>query len=240
MKFLFTVHPMFGHFHAMVPLAQSLKEHGHEVAFATGKSFGPVIQRTGFLHFPCGMDFDGSKDIFEALPEWTALKARYSDGGLQQLYGFIEGLGPRMADDLIGLVAAWQPDVIVRDPLEFGGYIAAEIYGLPHATLIWATYISAKALCPEAVAELRQCYELPDDPQLNTLDRYLVLDFLPSSWTFPNLPYPPVAHRFCAPPFDLSSGDARLPDWLDALPNRPIIFDDKDQIIATLLMTNSL
>jgi len=224
MKVLFTMHPMFGHFHSMVPLAQSLKEHGHEVAFATGKSFGPVIRRIGFLHFPCGLDFDGSKDIFEALPEWEIIKAGYSDGGLQQLYGFIHALAPRMADDVIGLVEAWQPDVIVRDPVEFGGYIAAEIYGLPHATIIWATYISAKALCPEAVVELRQRYGLPDDPDLDTLDRYLVLDFLPSSWTFPNLPYPPVAHRFCAPPFDLSSGDARLPDWLDALPNRPIIY----------------
>jgi UDP:flavonoid glycosyltransferase YjiC (YdhE family) len=224
MRFLFTMNPAFGHFHSMVPLAQSLKEHGHEVAFATGKSFGPVIGRNGFLPFPCGLDFDGSKDIFEALPEWGAIKARYLDIGLQQLYGFIEGLAPRMADDLIRLVATWQPDVIVRDPVEYGGYIAAEYYGVPHASVIWATYISAKALCPEAVLELRRRYGLPDDPDLDTLDRYLVFDFLPSSWAFPNLPYPPVAHRFCAPPFDLSSGDARLPDWLFTLPHQPTVY----------------
>ncbi len=224
MKFLFTVHPMFGHFHAMVPLARSLQEHGHAVAFATGKSFGPVIRRNGFLHFPCGIDFDGSKDIFEALPEWEAIRARYSMSALQQLCGFIQGLAPRMADDLIGLVGTWKPDVIVRDPVEFGGYIAAECYGLPHATIIWATYISAKDLCADAVLELRRRYRPPADPGLDTLDRYLVLDFLPASWTFPDLPYPPVAHRFCAPPFDLSSGDARLPDWMDTLPDQPTVY----------------
>ncbi|MBF8285752.1 MAG: hypothetical protein HW378_4667 [Anaerolineales bacterium] len=214
---------MFGHFHAMVPLAQALKEHGHEIAFATGKSFGPVIRRTGFLHFPCGLDFDGSKDIFEALPQWETIKARSpADAGLQQLYGFVQGLAPRMADDLIWLVDTWKPDVIVRDPLEFGGYIAAEHYGLPHATIIWAMYISAKALCADAVLELRRRYRLPDDPELNTLDRYLALDFLPSSWTFPGLPYPPVAHRFCAPPFDLSS-NGRLPGWMDTLPDQPTV-----------------
>jgi MGT family glycosyltransferase len=114
--------------------------------------------------------------------------------------------------------------VIVRDPVEFGGYIAAESYGLPHATPIWATYISAKALCPDAVTGLRKRYRLPDDPGLETLDRYLVLDFLPSSWTIPNLPYPRVAHRFCAPPFDLSGGDAELPDWLSTLPHQTTVY----------------
>ena len=89
---------MVGHFHAMVPLALSLREHGHEVAFATGKGFEPIVRRTGFQHFPCGLDFDGSKDIFEALPEWEAIKAKLpGDEGIQQLYGFVQGLAPRMA-----------------------------------------------------------------------------------------------------------------------------------------------
>ena len=224
MRFLFTMQPAFGHFHSMVPLAQALKDHGHEVAFATGAGFGPVLQRNGFVHFPAGFNFDGSTDIFEALPEWSAIQAKYPAGGLQQLYGFIEGLAPGMADDLIGLVAAWRPHVIVRDQLEFGGYIAAEYHGVPHATIIWATYISAKALCPEAVLELRRRYGLPEDPDLDTLDQYLVFDFLPAAWAFPNLPYPPVAHRFCAPPFDLSGGDARLPDWVSTLPSQPTVY----------------
>jgi UDP:flavonoid glycosyltransferase YjiC (YdhE family) len=224
MRFLFTMHAAFGHFHAVVPLAQALKDHGHEVAFATGESFGPVIRRNGFLHFACGFDSDGSADLLEALPGWPAHDADHPADGLQQLYGFINGLGPRMAGDLIGLVAAWQPAVILRDPVEFGGYIAAEYHGLPHATPIWATYISARDLCPAAVLELRRRFGLPDDPALATLDRYLVLDFLPSSWTLPDLPYPPVAHRFCAPPFDLSSGDARLPDWLPTLSPQPTVY----------------
>jgi UDP:flavonoid glycosyltransferase YjiC (YdhE family) len=114
--------------------------------------------------------------------------------------------------------------VIVRDPVEFGGYVAAELRELPHATPIWATYISAKHLCPDAITALRLRYSLPEDPGLETLDRYLVLDFLPSSWTMPSLPYPPVAHRFCAPPFDLSGGDASLPEWVSALPHERTVY----------------
>jgi UDP:flavonoid glycosyltransferase YjiC (YdhE family) len=222
MRFLFTLQPAHGHFHSMVPLAQALTAHGHDVAFATGKGFGPVVQRVGFHHFPCGFDFDGSKDILEVLPEWETIKRMPISPGEQQLYGFIQVLAPQMADDLIELMNTWKPDVIIRDPVEFGGYIAAEHYALPHATVLWAFYISAKFSCADAVVELRQRYGLPDDPHLDTLDRYLVLTFLPASWTFPNWPPPPVTHRFCAPPFDLSS-EAGLPEWVESLPDRPTV-----------------
>lgn len=224
MKFLFTVQPLFGHFHAMAPLALALKEHGHEVAFATGQSFGSTLQRVGFQHFPCGLDLSGEPNaIFEALPAWEAVKAKYPSVGAQQVYGFVQALGPKMADDVITLMKSWQPAVIVRDPLEFGGYIAAESLGLPHATITWSIYINPKHLCPEALVELRQRYGLPEDLELNTLDQYLVFNFLPDTWNFPMAPFPPVTHRFCTPPFDLSS-DARLPDWITALPDRPTIY----------------
>lgn len=224
MRFLLTLSPTFGHFHALVPLALALKESGHDLAFATGKGFGSVIHSAGFQHFPCGLDFDGSRDIFTALPEWEAIKAQApSDVAFQQLHGFVLGLAPRMAHDLLDLAGTWKPDVIVRDPLEFGGYIAAEFYGIPHATPIWATYIPAQYLVPAAVSELRRSFGLRDDPGLISMDRYLVLDFLPPSWTFPDLPYPPVAHRFCAPPYDMS-GDSRLPNWVDALTGQPTVY----------------
>jgi UDP:flavonoid glycosyltransferase YjiC (YdhE family) len=224
MKFLFTVQPLFGHFHAMVPLALALKDHGHEVAFATGKNFGPTVQRVGFQHFPCGLDLSSEPNsIFETLPDWEAIKAKYPSVGAQQVYGFIRALGPKMADDVIELTETWQPDVTIRDPLEFGGYIAAESSGVPHATITWALYINPKPLCPEALSELRQRYALSDDPELNTLDRYLVFNFLPDAWQFPMAPFPQVTHRFCAPPFDLSS-EAQLPEWITALPDRPTVY----------------
>lgn len=221
MKYLFTIHPMFGHFHSVVPLAQTLKDHGHEVAFATGKSFGPVVQRVGFQHFSCGLDFDGSKNIFETLPE--VIKQKQCSEGEKQLYGFIQALAPKMADDLIRLVKYWEPDVIIRDPVEFGGYIAAEYYGLPHVSIMWAMYISAKHLCADTLIELRRSYKLSDDPGLDTLDKYLVLDFLPASWMFPNSFLPLVTHRFCAPPFDLSY-DLGLPEWINTLPDQPTVY----------------
>lgn len=224
MKFLFTVQPLFGHFHAMVPLALALKDHDHEVAFATGLNFASTVRRVGFQHFPCGLDLGAAPDgVFETLPDWEIIKAKYPSAGVQQVYGFIQALGPRFADDAIAVMKTWQPDVIVRDPLEFGGYIAAEYYSLPHATIAWAVYINPQPLCPEALIDLRRRYALPDDPELNTLDRYLVFNFLPPAWQWPLAPFPIVTHRFGAPPFDASSDD-HAPDWISALPDRPTIY----------------
>lgn len=224
MRFLLTVQPFIGHFHAMVPLALALKEHGHEVAFATGQSFGSTVQHVGLEHLPCGLDLSSEPhDIFETLPDWESVIAKYPSVGAQQVYGFIQALGPKMAADVIALMQNWQPDVIVRDPLEFGGYIAAEHCGLPHATITWAIYIDPRLLCPEALLDLRARYSLPDDPELNTLDRYLVFNFLPPAWKLSMAPFPAATHRFCAPPFDLSGTD-HLPDWISALPDRPTLY----------------
>jgi UDP:flavonoid glycosyltransferase YjiC (YdhE family) len=223
MRFLFTVQPTFGHFHATAPAAVALKEQGHEVAFATGASFGAVIERMGFVHFPCGLDFDGSKDVLESLPGRESLQARFSgSAAIQQLYGFVEELAPIMTEDLIQLVEAWRPDLIVRDPLEYGGYIAAERAGLPHATITWGIYIPAQLICPDALAALRQRYGLPADPGLKTIDQYLALNFLPPSWKFPDSPVEDITYRFCAPPFDRSF-DEGLPDWIYTLPDQPTV-----------------
>lgn len=73
MRTLFIVQPMLGHFHAMVPLARALQAAGHDVAFATGQGFGPSVQRAGFRHFSCGLNFDGS--LGRRLPRFISLLA---------------------------------------------------------------------------------------------------------------------------------------------------------------------
>lgn len=223
MRFLLTTQPMYGHFHAMVPIAQALREHGHEVAVATGKRFGPVVQHAGLTHFPCGMDFDGSKDIFEALPERESIRARFpAMEGVQQLHGFVEGLAPQMVEDLTALVGTWKPDVIIRDPLEYGGYIAAELAGLPYATITWAIYISPHFLITDALLALRHRYGLLDDSDLQKMDGYLVLSFMPPSWPYSYSSVLHVTHRYRSQPFDLNSSDM-LPAWIDKLPDRPTV-----------------
>ncbi|HEX2905439.1 MAG TPA: glycosyltransferase, partial [Phototrophicaceae bacterium] len=202
--------------------AQALQARGHEVAFATGQGFGPVVKHVGFQHFPCGLDYDGSGDVFPTLPEWPDIQSQPLPPALQQLYGFIAALGPRMADDLIPLVESWQPALIVRDQLEFGSYIVAERFSLPYASVMWALYIDPRYGCAEALVELRQRYGLPDSSNLAAFDRYLVLKSLPPEWNSVGAPEAPVTHSFCTPPFDQSQTD-QLPAWVETLPARPTI-----------------
>ena len=225
MKFLLTTQPTSGHFHAMVPLARALQDGGHEVAFATGERFGAAVKAAGFRHFACGFDFDGVGNIFLQLPEWEEIRRLPLPEPVQQLYAFAIVLGPKMFEDLMVIGQTWQPDVVVRDPMEFGGYAAAEKWNIPHATVMWAFYIAPqKVESGRAILELRQRCGLEPDPDLSTLDSYLVLDFLPPSWEFPGWPSPPVTHRYCAPPFDWDGSEAMPPEWMADLPARPTVY----------------
>ncbi len=56
MRVLFTTQPASGHFHPLVPLAQALVAAGHEVRFASSRSFCPDIAASGFTAIPAGLD----------------------------------------------------------------------------------------------------------------------------------------------------------------------------------------
>jgi UDP:flavonoid glycosyltransferase YjiC (YdhE family) len=205
----------------MMPLAEALKDHEHEVAFATACAFGELIERLGYFHFPCGVDFDGSTDVLDQLsaPQKRSVQASFPDAvPLQQLQAFIVGLAPKMAEDLAQPIASWKPDLIVRDPLEFGGYIAAEKKGLPYASTSWTTYIPTQFLCPEALLELRRRHGLDDEASaLANFDQYCVINFLPHSIGGADSPVQQLTHRYCATPFD-RHGEVDIPDWIKSLP----------------------
>ena len=65
MRVLFTSTPNYGHFHPLAPVARTLADAGHEVAFATGAGFVPVVAHAGFRHFPAGYD----QDLTAAYPQ---------------------------------------------------------------------------------------------------------------------------------------------------------------------------
>jgi UDP:flavonoid glycosyltransferase YjiC (YdhE family) len=123
------------------------------------------------------------------------------------------------------LCAEWQPDIIVRDEIDFGAVVAAERLGLPHATvLVIATgSFVRRSLVAEPLNRLRAEHGLPPDPDLAMLSRYLVLSPFPPSYRDPAFPLPATAHSIRP----LTPGAARndpAPAWITQLNGAPTVY----------------
>lgn len=223
MRVLCTTQPLYGHMHSLMPYALALRAQGHDVAFATARGFAPVVERLGFRVFPCGVDFDAATNIFSKLSGCRTILEQGLPPVWAQLWGFILGLGPQMAADLLENVSAWQPDLVLRDPVEFGGYIAAERWGVPHTSVLWAIYINPCVWIPPWLAELADRFGLPAESGFERYNRWLVLKSLPAVWSITPPGEPPTTRAFCVPPFDRST-DAPLPAWIETLPERPTVY----------------
>jgi hypothetical protein len=88
------------------------------------------------------------------------------------------------------LCAEWQPDLLVRDEIDFGCVVIAERLGLPYATVlvIAAGSFVWHSLVTEPLNQLRAEHGLPPDPNLAMLSRYLVLSPCPPNYRDPAFP----------------------------------------------------
>ena len=139
---------------------------------------------------------------------------------------FADLYAERMIPDLLAIIAGWRPDMIVREVAEFGGCIAAEAAGIPHASVRSNTMLSndaARQLVAEPIARLRAAFGLPADPANATLFRYLHLAYEAPRFHDPRFPLAPTAHLLR--PILLSQpGEERSPAWISQLASRPIVY----------------
>ncbi len=202
MRLLFASQPIRSHLHSLVPVALQAQAMGHTIGVASGLRLEPLVRRLGFDFLPCGMDVDPANGALLGLPGQEDLAD--APMVLRQLVGFSAGLGPAFARDLLANGPAWRPDIIVRDPVEFGSVIAAERWGMPYASVMWAIYIDPRYLMREAFAGVCADFGLDADAVLDGFDRFLVIRYLPSSWQMPQSPEPRSTMAFRATPFDRS------------------------------------
>ena len=228
MRVLFTTLPGAGPFHPLVPLAQTLQAAGHEVAFACARAYCPTVEATGFHCFPAGFDWllSDREPVYARVQELVAQRETPFSPLADVYAGFLPA---QMISDLLSLARSWSPDVLVRDPMEFAGCIAAECLGMPHAACgpLFAFWQGAWHHTPGEVAkpeldELRRAHGLPPDPDLVMLYRYLYLAFLPPVFVGPDLRIPNTV-QFLRPISFNQSGDEGLPAWVARLSERPTV-----------------
>jgi UDP:flavonoid glycosyltransferase YjiC (YdhE family) len=196
MRFLFTCIPGLGHFHPMVSLARSLEQSGHVVAFATAPAFGGTVTNAGLEFIAAGMDWD-ERFLLETVPELRAVPKPYR-GQWMMNHLFLDRSPRRMVPDLLKIIPAWCPDLIVAGSFEYGGPLAAEKLGIPYAnvnyTIRWNRWILKHAVGP-AMTRLRADFHLPADAHMTAFGRFLDLCLAPPSWTFENALLRPALAR---------------------------------------------
>ena len=233
MRLLFTTTDGSGHIHPLVPLAQAASAAGHAVAFAGPPSVCPTINGLGIAAFPAGRDGMDDPELREVFLRLASLGRHNADPSAptpeaRLLMGrIVASIKPRhILPDLVQIGRDWEPDLIVREAYEFGGCLAAEHLGLPHATVAVGLHRPAywqQEFFAECLDEIRCAWSLPPDPELAALDRYLYLSFAPPSFADPAVALPSTAHALRPVPFDRSANE-ELPVWVQQLRSCPTVY----------------
>lgn len=171
MRFLFSFPGGAGHFEPLAPVARALGAAGHAVAFATHPRMVPIVAERGFAAFPAMAGEAGPRPRKPLLE--VSMERERRD--LREKFAAVSG---RRTDGILAL--DWRPDAIVRDESDFSAVFAAELLGVPWATvLVLATdeLIRLDELAG-TLDVVRASYGLPP---VESLDGGLVLSPFPPS-----------------------------------------------------------
>jgi UDP:flavonoid glycosyltransferase YjiC (YdhE family) len=189
---LFTFIGGIGHFLPLVPVARAAEQAGHTVAVAGSGNLQAAIRAAGFAAFPT------SQPRARTPEPATLVKVDPAKEDRDLRENFAREGARRHAAVILELARTWQPDVVVRDEVDFGAAIAAERLGLPCASVLVlaAGGFLRKSVVAEPLQALRDEYGLPADPDLAMLDGSLVLSPFPPEFRSPDAPLPSRAFSF--------------------------------------------
>ena len=240
MRALLTVQPSVGHLHPLVPVARALSGAGHEVAVCSAPSFRPEVEAFGLTHIGAGLDWSMSDQAtWGVFPPMPPPGREFPAWVVTTLADIAAG---RMVPDLLEIAGEWRPDLIVREGMEYGGCIAAERLGVAHASVAGNAYAAVdppeigyfpgnRRMVAEPLARHRERFGLPPDPDVEMPFRHLHLCFTPPAWDGPSAPRPRNA-RFLRHTSTVAPG-ARLPEWVDRLPDRPTVLASLGTVFNT-------
>ena len=197
-----------GHLLPLLPLARALERAGHAVRIACPASFTGFARRYGLP-----VSGFGEPDPDELAAVWATVPLDDPDAAnrvvIGQVYGRLDATAALPALD--ALVAAWRPDLVLRDTAEFGAALVAERHRLRcvrvGCSLAALDGIFAAAAA-DGLAAPRAAAGLPPNPEGGALLAGGYLTQFPQSMEDPAVPAAD-AWRFR----DVPPAPSPLPDW---------------------------
>ena len=191
MRILFTYIGGLGHFHPLVPVARAAAAAGHDVAVAGSGGLTAQVEAAGFRAFATSppRPMEPTPPAQEPIPVEPA-DAHAAEVEFAENFAH-KGAG-RHATAVQEHVGKWRPDVLVRDEADLGSAIAAEVCGVPTATVLVlaAGLLVRPELVAPPLAALRKEHGLPPDPGLAMLTGDHVLAPFAPSFRSPDSPVP--------------------------------------------------
>jgi UDP:flavonoid glycosyltransferase YjiC (YdhE family) len=223
MNVLIVTNPGLGHFFPMVRTAQQLQHDGHRVRVATAATFGVHVSGAGLTHVPAGMDWLESR-IEETFPEHGAQAGQHEDRAPNAIGDiFCDAAAHPMVDDLLRIIEADPPDLILRNDFEFASCIAAELTGIPVATLgiefNFPEHLWDKT-CGEQLRFLRSAHGLRAKRAIDVLYTHPHFALMPPEYEFPEFQVPGTRSWANTGVYD-AAPEHDLAAWVDELPLRP-------------------
>lgn len=213
MRLLVTGVPGLGHLHPVLPLALAATRAGHDVRVATGADRVEWVRRCGLAAHPSGLPL-------AAMRERAAARGLTGPELPRQMFTSIAV--PRMVDDLLPLVDAWRPDLLLHEEGEYAAPLVAALRDLPCVTHSWsapARTAEGRALLDGPLREVWTAYGVTG-PARQVGGLYL--DACPALLQLPDLAHvgalvvPVHPSGFDGPP-------VAAPAWLATLP-RPAVY----------------
>jgi len=189
MRILVASSPGVGHLLPLLPIARAAVARGHDVRIAGGASLASIAASAGLPFDLVGPPTIGSVAL--TIPGVAAATGRRR--ALLVFRGaFCGPIAEDMADDLDDLFGRWHPDVIVREDMAFGAWIAAERARVPDVVVqATAWRPNLRRLVGAPLDAIRVARGLATDPELSGVDGRLFFTTRPPALRDPDAPYPP-------------------------------------------------
>jgi UDP:flavonoid glycosyltransferase YjiC (YdhE family) len=191
-RILFTFSGGSGHFFPTTPFARALQDRGHEVMYACQEAMVTTVVSAGWAAVATG----GRTLLAPTERRALAPLDRLAEERVMRM-SFAGSVARERARRLHEFGSKWQPDMIVRDEVDFAGAVAAETLGIPHAAVV--VIAAGGLLRPEVVGEplaaLRAEWGLDPDEAMSMLHRYLTIVPAPPTYRDPRDPLPSTAHH---------------------------------------------